>query len=45
MPNRSDKRRKIAKRPADKELCNCTILRKAAQRVSILYDRALDWPA
>jgi DNA-binding MarR family transcriptional regulator len=42
MPNRSDKRRKIAKRPAGEELCNCTVLRKAARRVSILYDRALD---
>ena len=42
MPKRSDKRRKIAKRPTGEELCNCTILRKAARRVSILYDRALD---
>ncbi len=42
MPNRSDKRRKIAKRPIDDELCNCTVLRKAARRVSILYDHALD---
>ena len=42
MPNRSDKRRKTAERPADEEICNCTVLRKAARRVSMLYDRALD---
>ena len=42
MANRSHRRRKIAERPANKEFCNCTVLRKAARRVSILYDRALD---
>jgi DNA-binding MarR family transcriptional regulator len=42
MPDRSDKRRKIAERPANEELCNCSVLRKAARRVSMLYDRALD---
>jgi DNA-binding MarR family transcriptional regulator len=42
MPDRSDKRRKIAERPTDEEPCNCTVLRKAARRVSMLYDHALD---
>ena len=42
MANRSEKRRKIAERPANKEFCNCTVLRKAARRVSMLYDRALE---
>lgn len=42
MPSSRNKRRKIAKRPTDEELCNCTVLRKAARRVSMLYDRALD---
>ncbi|MDI4235415.1 MarR family transcriptional regulator [Bradyrhizobium sp. Arg237L] len=42
MPSRRDRRRKIAERPADEEACNCTVLRKAARRVSMLYDRALD---
>src|SRR5262249_8799986 len=37
-----DKSRKIADRPTDEESCNCTVLRKAARRVSMLYDRALD---
>ena len=42
MADRGGKRRKITQRPVNEEFCNCTVLRKAARRVSMLYDRALD---
>jgi DNA-binding MarR family transcriptional regulator len=42
MPGRRDKTKTIAKRPVDEGVCHCTVLRKAARRVSMLYDHALD---
>src|SRR5215813_9198542 len=41
MPKPRDEHRS-AERPVDEEVCNCTILRKAARHVSMLYDRTLD---
>ena len=47
MPSRRDKPKTIAKRPVDEEVCNRTVLRKAARRVSMLIrmeSGGIEWP-
>jgi DNA-binding MarR family transcriptional regulator len=45
MTRSRDERRTIAEQPPEKEVRNCTALRKAVWRVRMLYDRALDGSA
>lgn len=47
MLGRRNKPKTIAKRPVDEEVCNCTVLRKAARRVSMLVrveSGGIEWP-